>query len=66
MTVEMNIFNVSKQIGEHEDIREVDLIQTVCQEHFEREWIKDPSERTLIHDESYPNMQATLNDRQLV
>eukprot|EP00258_Populus_trichocarpa_P041564 XP_024457583.1 uncharacterized protein LOC112327610 [Populus trichocarpa] len=31
MTVEMNIFNVSKQIGEHEDIREVDLIQTVCQ-----------------------------------
>jgi hypothetical protein len=29
MTVEMNIFNVSKQIGEHEDIKEVDLIQTV-------------------------------------
>jgi hypothetical protein len=35
MTVEMNIFNVSKQIGEHEDIREVDLIQTIFQEHLE-------------------------------
>jgi len=30
MTVEMNIFNVTKQISEHEDIREVDFIQTVC------------------------------------
>ncbi|KAJ6359540.1 hypothetical protein OIU76_001131, partial [Salix suchowensis] len=53
MTVEMNIFNISKQIGEHEDIREVDLIQTVCQEHFEREGIKDPLERTLTHDERF-------------
>eukprot|EP00258_Populus_trichocarpa_P031932 XP_024447951.1 uncharacterized protein LOC112325519 [Populus trichocarpa] len=57
MTVEMNIFNVSKQIGEHEDIREVDLIQTVCQEHFEREWIKDPLERTLIHDERFCSLE---------
>ncbi|XP_052308537.1 uncharacterized protein LOC127905253 [Populus trichocarpa] len=58
MTVEMNIFNVSKQIGEHEDIREVDLIQTVCQEHFEREWIKDPLERTLIHDERFCSLEC--------
>ncbi|KAL9399455.1 hypothetical protein Peur_008427 [Populus x canadensis] len=58
MTVEMNIFNVSKQIGEHEDIREVDLIQTVCQEHFEREWIKDPLERTLIHDERFYSLEC--------
>jgi hypothetical protein len=54
----MNIFNVSKQIGEHEDIREVDLIQTVCQEHFEREWIKDPLERTLIHDERLYSLEC--------
>ncbi|XP_034888401.1 uncharacterized protein [Populus alba] len=58
MTVEMNIFNVSKQIGEHEDIREVDLIQTICQEHFEREWIKDPLERTLIHDERLYSLEC--------
>ncbi|KAL9387950.1 hypothetical protein Peur_021074 [Populus x canadensis] len=58
MTVEMNIFNVSKQIGEHEDIREVDLIQTVCQEHFERECIKDPLERTLIHDERFCSLEC--------
>jgi len=58
MTVEMNIFNVSKQIGEHEDIREVDLIQTIFQEHFERVWIKDPLERTLIPDERIYSLEC--------
>nr|XP_034903990.1 uncharacterized protein LOC118041005 [Populus alba] len=58
MTVEMNIFNVSKQIGEHEDIREVDWIQTICQEHFEREWVKDPLERTLINDERLYSLEC--------
>ncbi|KAJ6724730.1 hypothetical protein OIU85_022628 [Salix viminalis] len=58
MTLEMNIFNISKQIGEYEDIREVDLIQTVCQEHFEREGIKDPLERTLIHDERLYSLEC--------
>ena len=35
MTMEMNIFRVRKQIGECEDIREVDMIHALGEEYFE-------------------------------
>ncbi|KAB5514104.1 hypothetical protein DKX38_028010 [Salix brachista] len=58
ITVEVNIFNISKNIIKHNIIREVGLIQIICQEHFEREWIKDPLERTLIHDERFYSLES--------
>lgn len=48
MTLETNIFNVSKKGGDCEDIREVDLIESIVQEQLEREILKDPLERILM------------------
>jgi hypothetical protein len=36
MTVEMNVFNVSKQLSEENEVEDVDLIQTLREEYFEK------------------------------
>ena len=36
MTVEINIFKVSKQFSEENEVEDVNLIQTLREEHFEK------------------------------
>ncbi|XP_038714979.1 uncharacterized protein LOC120008660 [Tripterygium wilfordii] len=47
MTAEMNIFNVSKQMGEFEDIREVDWIHSYVEENLEKTLARDSVEGVL-------------------
>ena len=60
MTAELNIFNVNKQPGEFEDIREVGCVDTIVQEHFKREIVEDNLERALVFSEG-----LGLNDNQM-
>ncbi|GFS44406.1 hypothetical protein Acr_00g0090150 [Actinidia rufa] len=48
MAVELNMFNAGKQPGDLEDIREVNLIESIVQEHFERHCVEDPLARMLM------------------
>ena len=36
ITVEMNVFKVSKQLSEENEVEEFDLIQTMTEEYFEK------------------------------
>ena len=36
MMVEMNVFKVSKQLSEENEVEDVDLIQTLREEYFEK------------------------------
>ena len=51
MVVELNIFNAWRQPGDLEDIREVNLIDLIVQEHFERQYIEDPLVRMMMFSE---------------
>ena len=51
MSVELNMFNAGKQLGDLEDIREVNFIDSIVQEHFERQSVEDPLARMLIFSE---------------
>ena len=48
MVVELNVFNVVKQLGDLEDVREVNLIESTLQEHFERQCIEHSFVRMLM------------------
>ena len=41
MTVEMNIFRVYKQSNTKDETEEVDLIQTLSEDYFEKEFIHE-------------------------
>ncbi len=44
MTLELNIFNICKQPGDVEDVHEVNLIETLVQDHFLPSLFFDPLE----------------------
>ncbi|CAL2271511.1 unnamed protein product [Prunus armeniaca] len=49
MTVEFNIFNISKQPSDDEEICEISLIDTMVEDSFHYSSIKDPLEACLAH-----------------
>ena len=49
MTLELNIFNICKQPGDVEDVHEVNLIETLVQDHFLPSLFSDPLEACLAH-----------------
>ena len=51
MSVELNMFNTVGQLGDLENVREVNLIDSIVQEHFERESVDDPLARMLMFSE---------------
>ena len=42
MTLELNIFNTCKQPRDEEDVHEVELIETLVQEQFNKTCFSDP------------------------
>ena len=51
MAVELNMFNAGRQPGDLEDVQEVNLIDSIVHEHFERQCVEDPLARMLIFSE---------------
>ncbi|GFZ00847.1 hypothetical protein Acr_14g0004820 [Actinidia rufa] len=51
MAVELNMFNAGKQLGDLEDIWEVNFIEYIVQEHFERQYVEDPLGKMLMFGE---------------
>ena len=49
MTLELNIFNTCKQPMDEEDVHEVDLIETLFQEQFNKTCFSDPLEACLVN-----------------
>ena len=49
MTVELNIFDISKQPPDNEDINEVNLIDSLVENHFLHHSYQDPLEACLAH-----------------
>ncbi|GFZ09702.1 hypothetical protein Acr_21g0003010 [Actinidia rufa] len=47
-----------KQLGDLEDIREVNLIESIVQEHFERHCVEDPLARMLMFGDSLDYMEV--------
>ena len=47
MTVELNIFDISKQLVEYDEVRSVCLIQEIIEEFVDESSIEDPLEACL-------------------
>ncbi|XP_057468137.1 uncharacterized protein LOC130757390 [Actinidia eriantha] len=58
MTVELNMFNARKQPRHLKDVREVNLIESIVQEHFERHYVEDPLARILMFDEGLDYLEG--------
>ena len=48
ITLETNIFTMGKQLSEVDQIEEVDFIESIIQEHVDREFMEDSIERALV------------------
>ena len=53
--LETNIVNMGKQLPKLDQIKEVDFIESIIQQHVDREFMEDPIKRTLVWSE--PNDQ---------
>ena len=51
MLVELNMFNTGRQLWDLEDVREMNLIDSIVQEHFERQCAEDPLAKMLMFSE---------------
>ena len=51
MAVELNMFIAGKQPGDLEDVREINLIDSIVKEHFERHCVEDVLAGMLIFSE---------------
>ena len=47
MTIELNIFHISKQVLDNEDICEVDMIKSLVHDTFQQSSYEDPLEACL-------------------
>ena len=53
MTLELNIFNTCKQTKDEDDVHEVDLIETLVQEQFNKICFSDPLEACLVNSRDF-------------
>ncbi|GFZ14646.1 hypothetical protein Acr_24g0008360 [Actinidia rufa] len=58
MTLETNIFTVGKQMSEIEQIEEINVIESIIQEHMDREFMKDSIERALVWSEPHDQLES--------
>ena len=49
MTLELNIFNICKQLGEDDEIEEVNYIDTIVDEYFQTSSFYDPLEACIMN-----------------
>ncbi|GFZ12049.1 hypothetical protein Acr_23g0004340 [Actinidia rufa] len=57
MTLETNIFTVGKQMREVDQIEEINVIESIIQEHVDREFMEDSIERDLVWSESHDQLE---------
>ena len=57
ITLETNIFTVVNQSSEEDQIEKVNFIESVIQEHVDREIMEDPIERVLVENESNDQLE---------
>ena len=58
ITLETNIFIVGKQLSKVDQVEEVDFIESIIQEHVDREFMEDPIERALVWSESNDQLES--------
>ncbi|GFZ14664.1 hypothetical protein Acr_24g0008540 [Actinidia rufa] len=58
MTLETNIFTVGKQMKEVDQIEEINVIETIIQEHVDREFMEDSIERALVWSEPHDQLES--------
>ncbi|GFS43484.1 hypothetical protein Acr_00g0085440 [Actinidia rufa] len=69
MTLETNIFTVGKQMKEVDQIEEINVIETIIQEHVDREFMEDSIERALVWSEPHDQLESksvSLRDASIV
>ena len=52
-----NIFMVGKRLPEVDQIEKVDFIESIIQDHMDRDFIEDPIERTLVWSEPIDQLE---------
>ena len=57
ITLETNIFTIGKQFLEVDQVEEVDFIESIIQEHMDREFMEDPIARALVWSESNDQLE---------
>ena len=58
ITLETNIFTMGNQSSEVDQIEKVNFIESVIQEHVDREFMEDPIERALVRNESNDQLKS--------
>ncbi|GFY90912.1 hypothetical protein Acr_07g0011080 [Actinidia rufa] len=58
MTLETNIFTVGKQMKEVDQIEEINVIESIIQEHVDREFMEDSIERALVWSELHDQLES--------
>ncbi|GFS36154.1 hypothetical protein Acr_00g0044390 [Actinidia rufa] len=58
MTLETNIFTVGKQMSEVDQIEEINVIESIIQEHVDREFMEDSIERALVWSEPHDQLES--------
>ncbi|GFS36390.1 late embryogenesis abundant protein, group 2 [Actinidia rufa] len=69
MTLETNIFTVGKQMKEVDQIEEINVIESIIQEHVDREFMEDSIERALVWSELHDQLESesvSLRDASIV
>ena len=62
MTVEMNIFTVSKQFNTENETEEVDLIQTLSEDYFKKEFIHESLQASQELEEQKEQLDSSGGD----
>ncbi|GFY90894.1 hypothetical protein Acr_07g0010900 [Actinidia rufa] len=58
MTLEINIFTVGKQMKEVDQIEEINVIESIIQEHVDCEFMEDSIERALVWSEPHDQLES--------
>ncbi|GFS37337.1 hypothetical protein Acr_00g0051420 [Actinidia rufa] len=58
MTLETNIFTVGKQMKEVDQIEKINVIESIIQEHMDREFMEDSIERALVWSEPHDQLES--------
>ena len=61
MSIEINMFNVGRQLRDLKDVQKVNLINSIVHEHFERQCVEDPLARMLMFSEGLDCLEGGDN-----